>query len=96
MRFITFSALISLSSSRSINLEETESASIPDKYIVKLKGGATSSAVDDLRASLQATASHEFSMPGFRGFASTLTAEEVIRLQHSSQVHHQVSTLPLR
>lgn len=88
MRFIIFSALVSLATSHSIKFRTTESASEAGTYIVKLRADATISATDILRASLQATASHEYTMPGFRGFANSLTAEEVMRLKNSDQVRH--------
>jgi cerevisin len=88
MRLIVVSALVSsvfvYSCSNVPN--EVRSTLLTNKYIVKLKGDASTSSVDGLRASLQATSSHEYVMPGFRGFASTLTTEKVIRLQDSNQV----------
>jgi cerevisin len=95
MRFIILSALVSLAASHSIKFRTTESASDTGNYIVKLRADATSSAVDSLRASLQATASHDYAMPGFRGFANSLTAEEVTRLKNSNQVRHYTPNLPL-
>ncbi|KAH5754963.1 hypothetical protein HBI16_227010 [Parastagonospora nodorum] len=88
MRFIILSALVSLGASHSIKFKTTESVSDAGSYIVKLRADATTSAVDSLRASLQATASHEYAMPGFRGFANSLTAEEATRLKNSNQIEY--------
>lgn len=61
---------------------------IVGKYIVKLKGDITTSTDDELKASISTSPDFEYSLPGFRGFAGTLTNEELAQLQGSDQVNH--------
>ncbi len=55
---------------------------IPGKYIVKLKGDMGTFA--DLGISSQPD--YEYSVDGFRGFAGSLTSDELNKLSSSSQV----------
>jgi cerevisin len=59
---------------------------IAGKWIVKLKGDVTSLAEIDLKASISNKPNFEYSMSGFRGFAGTLSDEELTRLQASDHV----------
>jgi cerevisin len=67
-----------------IRVESPEA--IIGKWIVKLKGDATSLAENDLKASIFSKLDFEYSMSGFRGFAGTLSDEEITRLQASDHV----------
>jgi hypothetical protein len=62
------------------------SEAIAGKWIVKLKGDVTSLAENDLRASISTSPDFDYSMAGFRGFAGTLSDEELARLQDSEHV----------
>lgn len=62
---------------------------IEGKYIVKLVGDISTFAEDELKNSLTATPDHEYTLPGFRGFAGSLSDQEVAQLQASSQVRCQ-------
>jgi hypothetical protein len=70
-------------------LRQAESSPSPGKYIVKLRNDVTTTVVSDLKSFLKHTPTHEYSMPGFVGFASTLTTGDLARLQHSEQVRHK-------
>jgi cerevisin len=59
---------------------------IAGKWIVKLKGDVTALAENDLKASISSKPDFEYSMSGFRGFASTLSDEDLTRLQASNHV----------
>jgi cerevisin len=59
---------------------------IAGKWIVKMKGDVTSQAEDDLRSSLSTRPDYEYAMPGFRGFAGSISDEELARLQASEHV----------
>jgi cerevisin len=59
---------------------------IAGKWIVKLKGDVTSFAENDLKSSIANKPDFEYSMSGFRGFAGTLSDEELTRLQASDYV----------
>lgn len=59
---------------------------IEGKYIIKLVGDISTFAEDELKNSLTSTPDHEYTIPGFRGFAGSLSSEEVAQLQASSQV----------
>jgi hypothetical protein len=59
---------------------------IHGSYIVKLKDGMTTLAEHNLKATISANPKFEYAMTGFRGFAATLSDEEVVRLQGSDQV----------
>ncbi|KAL6712152.1 hypothetical protein ACN47E_000029 [Coniothyrium glycines] len=54
---------------------------IAGKYIVKLKGDMSIQSTDDIKASVEATPDHEYTMSGFRGWAGSLSAAEVAQLQ---------------
>jgi hypothetical protein len=57
-----------------------------NKYIVKVKGDVHTSAEAQLKASLSAAPDHHYSLHGFRGFAGTLTTEELTRLESDNLV----------
>ena len=59
---------------------------ITGKWIVKLKGEVATLGENDLKASISSQPDHRYAIPGFRGFSSTLTNEELGRLQASEQV----------
>lgn len=59
---------------------------IAGKYIVKLLGDVSTLAENDLKKSIASAPDFEYSVPGFRGFAGTLSDKEVAKLQASSQV----------
>lgn len=61
---------------------------IPGKYIIKLKGDISTFAEDQLKNFISTTPDFEYSLPGFRGFAGSLSAEELAQLQASSQVDY--------
>ncbi|KAH7083071.1 subtilisin-like protease Pr1A [Paraphoma chrysanthemicola] len=64
------------------------SRSLSDKYIVKLKGDVHTYAEAQLKASLSSPPDHHFSMNGFRGFAGSLTADELARLETEHMVDY--------
>lgn len=59
---------------------------IAGKYIVKLLGDVSTLAEDDLKKSISSAPDFEYSLPGFRGFAGTLSDQEVAQLQTSCRV----------
>lgn len=59
---------------------------IEGKFIVKLVGDISTFAETELKNSLASIPDHEYTIPGFRGFAGSLSSEEVAQLQASSQV----------
>lgn len=59
---------------------------IEGKFIVKLVGDISTFAETELKNSLASTPDHEYTIPGFRGFAGSLSSGEVAQLQASSQV----------
>ncbi|KAJ4371403.1 hypothetical protein N0V83_004620 [Neocucurbitaria cava] len=61
---------------------------IAGKYIVKLLGDVSTLAEDELKKSVSSAPDFEYSLPGFRGFAATLSDHEVAQLQTSSQVEY--------
>ncbi|KAH7384572.1 peptidase S8/S53 domain-containing protein [Pyrenochaeta sp. MPI-SDFR-AT-0127] len=61
---------------------------IAGKYIVKLKGDVSTFAEDELKKSISTAPDFEYSLPGFRGFAGTLSDQELAELQVSSQVDY--------
>ncbi|KAG9193794.1 cerevisin [Alternaria panax] len=61
---------------------------VPGKYIIKLKGDVTSQAEDDLRASISAKPDYQYAMSSFRGFAGSMSDEELTRLQVSEHVEY--------
>ena len=61
---------------------------IPGKWIVKMKGDIATFAADDMKATLSKKPDYDYSMPGFRGFAGTLSDEELAQLQASDQVRY--------
>ncbi|KAF2130368.1 cephalosporin C acetylhydrolase [Dothidotthia symphoricarpi CBS 119687] len=65
-----------------------QATAIPGKWIVKLKGDVTTSAMTSLKAMISTEPDHEYSMAGFRGFAGTLSEKELARLGASHQVEY--------
>jgi hypothetical protein len=57
-----------------------------NKYIVKVKGDVHTSVEAQLKASLSAAPDHHYSMHDFRGFAGTLTTDELTRLESDNLV----------
>lgn len=64
---------------------------IPDKYIVKLRGGVDTAVVDSALSMLASTPDVIYTSAGFRGFAGTLDETTLEILQN----HPDVSVLPL-
>ena len=87
MRYSTILALVSVTIAAPLAQVKRDDV-VPGKYIVKLKGDINTLANDELKASISATPDFEYSLPGFRGFASTLSDEELAKLQASNQVRH--------
>jgi hypothetical protein len=67
-------------------IELKDSDLIAGKWIVKLKGDVTSFAENELKASISTKPDFDYSMTGFRGFAGTLSDEELTLLQASEHV----------
>lgn len=65
-------------------------AAIPGKYIVKFKEHMVASASLELKNSLANRPDHDYSMRDFTGFAGTVSADEVQRLQASGLVSNSV------
>lgn len=88
MLLILFSALLSatLAFRRNSSPRQADSSPTSNKYIIKLKSDVTTTAVADLKASLSGMQSHEYFMPDFRGFASTLTTEDLALLRDADEV----------
>ncbi|KAF1831529.1 subtilisin-like protein [Decorospora gaudefroyi] len=61
---------------------------VTGKWIVKLKGDISSLAEEDLQTSLSTKPDFRYSMDGFRGFAGTLSDEEITRLQASDRIEY--------
>ncbi|KAI4658219.1 uncharacterized protein J4E79_007201 [Alternaria viburni] len=61
---------------------------IAGRWIVKMKGDVATQAHDDLMASMSTKPDHEYAMPGFRGFAGSISEEELVRLQASEHVEY--------
>ncbi|KAF1845067.1 subtilisin-like protein [Cucurbitaria berberidis CBS 394.84] len=61
---------------------------IAGKYIVKLKGDVSTFAEDQLKKSISTAPDFEYTLPGFRGWAGTLSDREVTQLKASSQVEY--------
>ncbi|KAI5859626.1 subtilisin-like protein [Durotheca rogersii] len=59
---------------------------VEGKYIVKLYDNAAVSALDDTMGIFKADADHVYNVEGFKGFASTLTAEDLEKLQNHPDV----------
>ncbi|KAJ8118783.1 hypothetical protein OPT61_g310 [Boeremia exigua] len=91
MQFSIFVAFLSVAlAAPLLNIEHTATV-IPDKYIVKLKydeAGVSTNADKALKQSLSVAPNYEYSYPGFRGFAGTLSATEIAMLQASEHVEY--------
>ncbi|KAJ4991918.1 subtilase [Stagonosporopsis vannaccii] len=64
---------------------------IPGQYIVKLKykeAATAASAIESLKQSLSTAPKFNYSIPGFQGFAGTMSAAEVAELQASDLVEY--------
>ncbi|KAI1367071.1 peptidase S8/S53 domain-containing protein [Xylaria arbuscula] len=59
---------------------------VEGKYIVKMYDSAVENSVHTLHASMAAEPDHIYTAPGFKGFASALTAEEIETLQNHPDV----------
>lgn len=59
---------------------------IEGKYIVKMYDNAVVDSVHTLHTSVAAEPDHIYTAPGFKGFASALTAEEIEALQNHPDV----------
>ncbi|KAI0850406.1 subtilisin-like protein [Daldinia vernicosa] len=59
---------------------------IEGKYIVKLYDNAAITALDDTMSTFQGDADHVYNVEGFKGFASSLTAEHLEQLQNHPDV----------
>lgn len=64
-----------------------QSQAVPGKYIVKMKNGARQGSVTNAVSSIQAEADFTYSR-GFRGFAASLSPEEVQKLRLNPDVSH--------
>ncbi|KAI0516758.1 proteinase T-like protein [Xylaria bambusicola] len=64
----------------------TGSNLIEGKYIVKMYDNAVADSLRTLHSSMAAEPDHIYTAPGFKGFASALTAEEVETLQNHPDV----------
>lgn len=86
---LAIALLTLLTAASAIPLKEREEKNlVPGKYIVKFKEDIHTSAVQDIRSMVSASLDHEYSFPGFLGFASTLSEEEFARLLKSDFVSH--------
>jgi hypothetical protein len=61
---------------------------VQGQYIVKFQDQAGRVSTQNLRDSLSTPPKHEYSLPGFYGFAGALTDAELSQLQASDQVHN--------
>jgi hypothetical protein len=61
---------------------------VAGKYIVKLKGDITSQAEEDLTASIAANLDFKYTMSGFRGFAGSISDQELTRLRASEHARY--------
>ncbi|KAH9861194.1 hypothetical protein IAQ61_010931 [Plenodomus lingam] len=94
---LAIALLTLLTAASAIPLKEREEKNlVPGKYIVKFKEDIHTSAVQDIRSMVSASLDHEYSFPGFLGFASTLSEEEFARLLKSDFVSHLFNCIPLR
>ena len=59
---------------------------ISNKYIIKLKGDIALTSGVDIKATIAAIPDFEYMLTGFRGFAASLSTEELEKLQASDQV----------
>lgn len=87
MYFLLLSLLASLATATPL-VKARRSNAIANKWIIKLKDNVATMAVDGVKAALSTEPDYQYSMPGFRGFAGTLSDEEVALLQASDQVRH--------
>ncbi|KAF5853190.1 hypothetical protein GGP41_001775 [Bipolaris sorokiniana] len=87
MYFLLLSLLISLATATSL-VKAPCSNTIANKWIVKLKNNVATRAADGVKAALSTEPDYQYSMPGFRGFAGTLSDDEVALLQASDQIEY--------
>lgn len=86
---LAIALLTLLTAASAIPLKEREEKNlVPGKYIVKFKEDIHTSAVQDIRSMVSASLDHEYSFPGFLGFASTLSEEEFARLLKSDFIEY--------
>ncbi|KAI4645975.1 hypothetical protein J4E93_005554 [Alternaria ventricosa] len=60
-----------------------------------MKGDVATQAHDDLMASVATKPDYEYAMPGFRGFAGSISEEELVRLQASEHVSYTLGLTKL-
>ncbi|EUC31046.1 hypothetical protein COCCADRAFT_38791 [Bipolaris zeicola 26-R-13] len=87
MYFLLLSLLASLATATPL-VKARRSNAIANKWIIKLKDNVATMAVDGVKAALSTEPDYQYSMPGFRGFAGTLSDEEVALLQASDQIEY--------
>jgi cerevisin len=81
--------LVLLSSAFAAPLIKVDSTdAVAGKYIVKLKGDVTSKAEEDLTAPIAANIDFKYTMSGFRGFAGSISDQELTRLQASEHARY--------
>jgi hypothetical protein len=68
---------------------------IVGKWIVKLKGDVVSQGKKDLRTSFFTKPDHEYAMPGFRGFAGSMSGQEITQLRASEHVSYTLESMSL-
>lgn len=90
MRCSTLLGLVAVTLAAPLSSTERDDI-IAGKYIVKLKEDISTAANEALKASIANSPDFEYMLPGFRGFAGTLSEEEVAKLESSAQVSHQPS-----
>lgn len=81
--------LVLLSSAFAAPLIKVDSTdAVAGKYIVKLKGDVTSKAEEGLTAPITANIDFKYTMSGFRGFAGSISDQELTRLQASEHARY--------
>ncbi|EUC44497.1 hypothetical protein COCMIDRAFT_98093 [Bipolaris oryzae ATCC 44560] len=88
MYFLLLSLLASLATATPLVKVPRRSNAIANKWIVKLKDNVATMAVDGVKSALSTEPDYQYSMPGFRGFAGTLSDEEVALLQVSDEIEY--------
>ncbi|KAI8935510.1 hypothetical protein NX059_008081 [Plenodomus lindquistii] len=71
-----------------IEPRDDEDALIPGKYIVKFKNNVHINAMQDMKASIASSIFHEYTFPGFSGFAVTLADHEYMKIRGSTDVEY--------
>jgi hypothetical protein len=92
----TLALFVVISSALAASVIKVDGAdAIAGKWIVKLKGDMTSQGEDDLRTSMSTKPDHEYAMPGFRGFAGSISDEDITQLQASEHVSYILESMSL-